>query len=144
MRFFEYESKQLLRSRGLPVGDFSLAGTPAEAVNACEQIGFPVVIKSQVLSGGRMKAGGVEFADDAGQAEAAAARILEVEIGGQRPEQVLIERKSEVAAEYYIGVTYDGSAKLPIVIFSDVGGIDIETVAETQPDRVAQAPLFHA
>ena len=138
MRFFEYESKQLLRSRGLPVGDFSLAGTPAEAVNACEQIGFPVVIKSQVLSGGRMKAGGVEFADDAGQAEAAAARILEVEIGGQRPEQVLIERKSEVAAEYYIGVTYDGSAKLPIVIFSDVGGIDIETVAETQPDRVGR------
>ncbi len=138
MRFFEHESKQLLRNRGLPVGEFRLVSTAQEAASASEETGFPVVIKSQVLSGGRMKAGGVEFADDAEQAEAAASRILDLEIGGQRPEQVLIERKSELANEYYIGVTYDRSAKLPVVIFSDVGGIDIETVAETQPDRVAR------
>ncbi len=138
MRFFEYESKQLLRSRGLPVGDFRLAGAPDEAANASQEIGFPVVVKSQVLSGGRMKAGGVEFADDAGQVEAATARILDLEIGGQRPEKVLVESKSDIAAEYYVGVTYDGNAKLPVVIFSDVGGIDIESVAETTPDRIAR------
>ena len=138
MRFFEYESKQLMRSRGLPVGEFSLADAPAQAASASEEIGFPVVIKSQVLSGGRMKAGGVEFADDAGQVEAATARILDLEVGGQHPEQVLVESKSDIAAEYYVGVTYDGNAKLPVVIFSDVGGIDIESVAETMPDRIAR------
>ena len=138
MRFFEYESKQLLRSRGLPVGDFSLSGTPAEAASASEEIGFPVVVKSQVLSGGRMKAGGVEFADDAGQVQSAVERILDLEIGGQRPEKVLVESKSDIAAEYYVGVTYDGNAKLPVIIFSDVGGIDIESVAETMPDRIGR------
>ena len=138
MRFFEHESKQLMRNRGLPVGDFKLASTAQDAASASEEIGFPVVIKSQVLSGGRMKAGGVEFADDAESAKAAATRIFDVEVGGQRPEQLLVESKSDIAAEYYIGVTYDGNAKLPVIIFSDVGGIDIESVAETMPDRIGR------
>ena len=73
-----------------------------------------------------------------GEAAAAAERILGLEIGAQRPDSVLIERKSDIASEYYIGVTYDNGAKLPVAIFSDVGGIDIETVAETQPDRISR------
>jgi succinyl-CoA synthetase beta subunit/citryl-CoA synthetase large subunit len=99
------------------------------------------VIKSQVLTGGRMKAGGVKFADTPEEAEAHAEEILELEINGHRPVGVLVDPKAEVEQEYYAAVLWDGRAKRPMMLFSDMGGIDIEEVAERHPDHVGRGHL---
>jgi succinyl-CoA synthetase beta subunit len=139
MRFFEYESRQIVRKAGIPVSAHGFARTAAEARRIAEEIGAPTVIKSQVLTGGRMKAGGVKFADTPEQAEAHAEAILALEIGGHKPRGVLVDSRVAVKQEYYAGVTWDGTRKRPVLIFSDMGGIDIEEVAETHPDHVGRA-----
>jgi succinyl-CoA synthetase beta subunit len=96
------------------------------------------VIKSQVLTGGRMKAGGVKFADTPEEAQPRARDILELEIGGHMPRGVLVDSKAEVEQEYYAGVVWDGIRKQPVMLFSDMGGIDIEQVAEEHPDHVGR------
>jgi succinyl-CoA synthetase beta subunit len=138
MRFYEFEAKALLRRRGVPTSKGGTATTADEAARIAAEVGGEVVLKSQVLSGGRMKAGGVQFAKTADEARAHAERILKLEIGGQLPRCVLIESKSPVKKEYYAGVIYDAVAKLPVAIFSDMGGIDIEEVAEKHPQHVAR------
>jgi succinyl-CoA synthetase beta subunit len=138
MRFFEYEARELVKRAGIPVTDYGFATDAAQAGEIARRIGGPTVIKSQVLSGGRMKAGGVKFADSPEQAEAFASDILELEIGGQKPRGVLVDPKAEVEQEYYAGVVWDGTRKRPVMIFSPVGGIDIEQVAEEQPDAVGR------
>src|SRR6059058_3824319 len=138
MRFYEYESRQVLAREGIPLSKHGFA-TDAEAAKAiAADIGGPVVIKSQVLSGGRMKAGGVKFADTPEEAEAHARDILALEINGHLPRGVLVDPKAEVEQEYYAGVVWDGIRKQPVMIFSPVGGIDIEQVAEEQPDKVGR------
>src|SRR5438128_9726895 len=138
MRFYEYEAKALFARHGAPLLRGRLAHSAAEAKAVAVEIGGPVVLKSQVLTGGRMKAGGVKFADSPEQAESAAQAILALEIKGQKPRGVLVEQCAGVAQEYVAAVTWDGRRKLPVLIFSDMGGIDIEEVAETHPERVAQ------
>jgi succinyl-CoA synthetase beta subunit len=138
MRFFEYESRKIVELSGIPVTEYGFCTTPAEAREAAQKIGGPVVVKSQVLTGGRMKAGGVKFADTPEEAEAHAAEILELEINGQMPRGVLVDPKAEVKQEYYAGVVWDGTAKRPLMLFSDMGGIDIEEVAEQHPDHVGR------
>jgi succinyl-CoA synthetase beta subunit/citryl-CoA synthetase large subunit len=138
VRFFEYESRQILQREGIPVAEGGFA-TDAEAAKAiAAEIGGPVVIKSQVLTGGRMKAGGVKFADTPEEAEAHAREILALEINGHIPKGVLIGAKAEIKQEYYAGVIYDGIRKLPTFVFSDMGGIDIEEVAEQHPDHIGR------
>src|SRR5215217_5528937 len=141
MRFFEYESRQIVRKAGIPVSAHGFATTAAEARRIAEEIGAPTVIKSQVLTGGRMKAGGVRFANAPDQAEAHAKEILELEISGHMPVGVLIDPKAEVEHEYYAAVLWDGRAKRPMMLFSDMGGIDIEEVAEKHPDHVGRGRL---
>jgi len=138
MRFYEYEAKAVLAKSGVPVSKGGLATTADEAARIAADVGGEVVIKSQVLSGGRMKAGGVKFASSAEEAGAHARQILQLEIGGQKPRGVLVESKRAVKNEYYAGVIYDAIAKLPVAIFSDMGGIDIEEVAEKHPEHVAR------
>ena len=138
MRFYEFEAKRLLAEQGVPTSRGGLAATAEEAERLASEIEGPVVLKSQVLSGGRMKAGGVKFADTAAEAKVIAAEILTLEIKGQLPRGVLVEAKATVRQEYYLGVTYDALAKRPVAIFSDMGGIDIEEVAEQHPDHVAK------
>jgi succinyl-CoA synthetase beta subunit len=138
MRFFEYESRRIVEMAGIPVTQYGFCTTAAEARNAAEEIGGPVVIKSQVLTGGRMKAGGVKFADSPDEAETLAGEILELEINGQMPRGVLVDPKAEVAQEYYAGVVWDGTLKRPLMLFSDMGGIDIEEVAEKHPAHVGR------
>jgi succinyl-CoA synthetase beta subunit len=138
MRFFEYESRQIVRKAGIPVSAHGFAKTAADARRIAEDIGAPTVIKSQVLTGGRMKAGGVRFADTPEEAAAHAEAILALEIGGHVPRGVLVDSRVEVKQEYYAGVTWDGTRKRPVLIFSDMGGIDIEEVAETHPDHVGR------
>lgn len=138
MRFFEFESKVVLQRQGVPVPAGRVARTAAEAAEAAAAAGFPVVIKSQVLSGGRMKAGGVRFASGAEEAAEAAAAILALDVKGRRPVSVLVEPKAAVAREYYLAVTYDSAVKLPLAIFSDRGGVDIEEVAEQEPAHISR------
>jgi succinyl-CoA synthetase beta subunit len=138
MRFYEYESKALFAKRGLPLAKSRVATNAAEARTAAEAIGGPVVLKSQVLSGGRMKAGAVKFADTPDQAAAHFDAILPIVVSGQRARSILVEEKSPIAQEYFVSVTWDGRAKKPVVLFSDMGGIDIEEVAEKHPDHVSK------
>jgi succinyl-CoA synthetase beta subunit len=138
MRFYEYEAKALLAKGGVPVSKGGVANSVAEAERIAREVGGELVLKSQVLSGGRMKAGGVKFASTAEEARTAAEQILQLEIGGQQPRGVLVESKQPVKQEYYAGVIYDAIAKLPVAIFSDMGGIDIEEVAEKHPEHVAR------
>ncbi len=139
MRFFEYESRQIVQKAGIPVSAHGFATSADEARRIAEEIGAPTVIKSQVLTGGRMKAGGVKFADTPAEAAAHAEAILALEIGGHMPRGVLVDSRVAVKQEYYAGVTWDGTRKRPVLIFSDMGGIDIEDVAESHPDHVARA-----
>src|SRR3954469_21741138 len=138
MRFFEYESREIVKRAGIPVTDYGFVTDAEEARAIAERIGGPTVVKSQVLTGGRMKAGGGEFADTPDEAVAHAADILALEINGHMPRGVLVDPKADVAQEFYAGVVWDGIRKQPVMIFSPVGGIDIEQVAEEQPDKVGR------
>src|SRR6202011_126728 len=139
MRFFEYEAREVVKRAGIPVTDYGFTTDAGEARTIAQRIGGPVVIKSQVLSGGRMKAGGVQFADTPEEAEGHADEVLELEIGGHMPRGVLVDSRAEVKHEYYAGVVWDGIRKQPVMLFSDMGGIDIEEVAEQHPDHVGRA-----
>ncbi|HWV85195.1 MAG TPA: ATP-grasp domain-containing protein [Capillimicrobium sp.] len=138
MRFFEYEAREIVKRAGIPVTDYGFTTDASEAKAIAQRIGGPVVIKSQVLTGGRMKAGGVKFADTPEQAEADAAAVLALEINGHTPRGVLVDPKASVKQEYYAGVVWDGTRKQPVMLFSDMGGIDIEEVAATHPDHVGR------
>lgn len=139
MRFYEFESKQLFGKHGIPLPTGSrVARSRDEAMAIAAEIAGPVVLKSQVLTGGRMKAGGVLFADNPAEAGAAAEKILGLTINGHTPRGVLVEGRAPVAQEYYVGVTWDGFARKPVMIFSDMGGIDIEEVAETHPEHIGK------
>ncbi|MGH0038233.1 MAG: ATP-grasp domain-containing protein [Myxococcota bacterium] len=138
MRFYEYESKALFARHRLPLGQSRVVTSADEARAAASEIGGPTVLKGQVLSGGRMKAGAVKFADTPDEAAACFDAIMPVEVSGQKSRSVLVEEKSPVAQEYFVSVTWDGRAKQPVVLFSDMGGIDIEEVAEKHPDHVSK------
>ena len=138
MRFFEYEAREIVKRAGIPVTKFGFATTPEEARRAAEEIGGPCVVKSQVLTGGRMKAGGIQFADTPEEAAAKAVDVLALSINGHEPRGVLIDTKADVEQEYYAGVVWDGVRKQPVILFSDMGGIDIEQVAEQHPDHVGR------
>jgi succinyl-CoA synthetase beta subunit len=138
MRLFEYESRAVLKREGIPVADGGMAHSGDEAATIASEIGGPVVLKSQVLTGGRMKAGGVKFADTPEEARSHAQAILALEINGHMPRGVLVGAKAPIAKEYYAGVIYDGVRKLPTFVFSDMGGIDIEEVAEQHPDHIGR------
>jgi len=138
MRFFEFESRKIAEAAGVPVTKYGFATESSEARRIAEEIGGPTVIKSQVLTGGRMKAGGVKFADTAEEAEQHAEAILALEINGHIPRGVLVDPKADVKQEYYAGVVWDDRAKRPLILFSDMGGIDIEQVAQEHPDHVGR------
>jgi succinyl-CoA synthetase beta subunit/citryl-CoA synthetase large subunit len=138
MRFYEYESKALFARHRLPLGRSRVVHGADEARDAAREIGGPVVLKGQVLSGGRMKAGAVKFADEPDEAASHFDAILPVVVNGQKARSVLVEEKSPIAQEYFASVTWDGRRKLPVLLFSDMGGIDIEEVAEKHPEHLSK------
>jgi succinyl-CoA synthetase beta subunit/citryl-CoA synthetase large subunit len=138
MRVYEYESKALFARHGMPLGKGGVATTRDEARSIAADIGGSVVLKSQVLSGGRMKAGAVKFADTPDESATLFDEIMPIVVNGQKARSILVEAKSAIAQEYYVGVTWDGRRKLPVLIFSDMGGIDIEQVAEEHPEHVSK------
>jgi succinyl-CoA synthetase beta subunit len=134
----EYQGKELFRRYGIPVSDGLLATSPVEARAAAESIGAPVVVKAQVLIGGRGKAGGIKLASSPDEAEARADEILGMDIRGHTVTRVWIERASDIAREYYLSLTFDRSAKRPLLMFTTQGGVDIEEVAATSPDALVR------
>jgi succinyl-CoA synthetase beta subunit len=138
MRFYEYEAKALFRERGLPLGRSGVATRAEDARRIAAEISGGVVLKSQVLSGGRMKAGAVQFADTPEEAARHFDAILPIVVNGQKARSVLVEERSAVAQEYFAAITWDGRRKLPVLVFSDMGGIDIEEVAEKHPEHLSK------
>jgi succinyl-CoA synthetase beta subunit len=134
----EHQGKELFRRYGIPVSEGRLATSPAEARAAGAEIGFPVVVKAQVLIGGRGKAGGIKLAADAGEVEARAGEILGMDIRGHTVSKVWIERASDIAREYYLSLAFDRSAKQPLLMFTTQGGMDIEEVAATSPGALVR------
>ena len=138
MDLLEYQGKQLFKRFGIPVSEGRLATTPVEARSAAEELGGPVVVKAQVLTGGRGKAGGVKLADDPDDAEQKAKDIIGLDINGHVVEKLWIETASDIAKEYYLSVTFDRGAKKPLFMFTTQGGIEIEQVAEENPDALVR------
>src|SRR5207244_3357510 len=135
---YGYQGKQLFRRFGIPVSDGRLATAPDEARVAAEELGGPVVVKAQVLTGGRGKAGGVKLADNPADAEARARDILGLDIRGHVVRRLWIETASEIAKEYYLSITFDRGLKKPLYMLTTEGGIEIEQVAEENPDALAR------
>jgi succinyl-CoA synthetase beta subunit len=135
---YEYQGKQLFARAGIPVSEGRVATTPAEARAAAEELGGKVVVKAQVLVGGRGKAGGIKLADSAEEAEARAGEILGLDIRGHVVRTLWIERASDIAKEYYLSVTFDRGEKKPLLMLTTQGGVDIEEVAATSPDALAR------
>jgi succinyl-CoA synthetase beta subunit len=135
---YEHQGKELFARAGIPVSEGRVATTPAEARLAAEELGGQVVVKAQVLVGGRGKAGGIKLADSPAEAEAHAAAILGMDIGGHVVRRLWIEKASDIAREYYLSVTFDRGEKKPLFMLTTEGGVDIEEVAERSPEALAR------
>jgi len=138
LKLHEHQAKDILRRYGLPVPSGSVCRTPAEVAEAAENMGGRVVIKSQVLVGGRGKAGGVKVAASAAEASDLAGRILGMDIKGLTVEKVLVEPALDIADEIYVGITQDRAARRNVLIVSAAGGVDIEQVAEETPEKISK------
>ncbi len=135
---YEYQGKELFRRHGIPVSEGRLATSPANARAAAQELGGPVVVKAQVLTGGRGKAGGIKLAETPTEAEARAREILGLDIRGHTVQKLWIERASDIEREYYLSITFDRSAKKPLFMFTTQGGMDIEEVAASSPDALVR------
>ena len=138
MDLYEYQGKELFRRFGIPVSDGRLATTPEEARTAAQELGGQVVVKAQVVTGGRGKAGGIKLADGPDQAEEHGRTILGMDINGHVVRKLWIEKASEIAREYYLSLTFDRGDKKALFMFTKEGGIDIEEVAAERPDALAR------
>ena len=136
MRLHEYEAKEIFSKYGIAIQQGGLAKTPKEAQNIAINLGKPVVIKSQVLVGGRGKAGGIRIVEDLNEVEIVADEVLKTEIKGYKPEGVLILEKVEIKKEIYLGITIDRTLGIPIIMISSEGGINIEEVSRKNPEKI--------
>jgi succinyl-CoA synthetase beta subunit len=141
MRLLEHEGRDIFARYGIKVAPGAVARSVDEALNAADTLGYPVVIKAQVLTGGRGKAGGVKVANDNAEVKAMASKILGLVINGETTESLLICAKTQIDQELYAGVTFDPENGLPVVIFSVCGGMDIEDVAKRSPQQVCRMHL---
>ena len=138
MDLLEYQGKLLFARHDVPVPEGKAADSVEEAVEAAEAVGYPCVVKAQVQIGGRGKAGGIKVARDAAEAEAHAKAILGMDIRGLTVHELWVEEASDIAAEYYASIVFDRSAKAPLVMLSTRGGMDIEQVADEDPEAIAR------
>ena len=138
MDLYEHQGKELFAKAGIPVAAGRVAFTVAEARAAAEALGGRVVVKSQVLTGGRGKAGGVKVVSGPDEAAAAAEAILGLDINGHITRRLWIEEAVAIDREYYASVTFDRAAKMPLMMLTTMGGMDVEAVARDHPDRLAR------
>ncbi|MCL4297797.1 MAG: ADP-forming succinate--CoA ligase subunit beta [Anaerolineae bacterium] len=141
MKLHEYQSKRIFAKYGVPIPSGDVATTPAEAQEIAKRLGGPVVIKSQVLVGGRGKAGGIKVAKDANQAEKLAEQILGMSIKGITVDKVLVDQAADIKEEIYLGVVIDRAQRKPVIIASAAGGVEIEEVAKTNPEAIIRLPI---
>jgi succinyl-CoA synthetase beta subunit len=135
---YEYQGKELFARFGIPVSTGRLATSSEEASAVAEELGGQVVVKAQVLTGGRGKAGGIKLADGPAEAEAAANEILGMDIRGHVVRKLWIEKASDIGKEYYLSITFDRGEKKPLFMLTTQGGVDIEEVAERSPEALAR------
>ena len=136
MKFFENVAKEIFNSEGIPILEGHVVYSPEEAMSVFSEMNRPVVIKAQVLTGGRGKAGGVKFANNPGEALKVADEILGMEIKGEKVKHLLIEEKADIINEFFVSVSVDRGARRPVIIASKEGGVEIENLAKTQPDKI--------
>jgi len=141
MKLHEYQSKTIFAKYGIPIPKGRVAATADEAKQIAEELGGRVVIKSQVLVGGRGKAGGVKVAKDADEAQELAQQILQMTIKGLPVRKVLVDEAAAIATEIYFAITNDRAAKKPVMIASAAGGVDIEEVAATTPEKIIKVHI---
>ncbi|HTL04237.1 MAG TPA: ADP-forming succinate--CoA ligase subunit beta [Gemmatimonadales bacterium] len=141
MNLHEYQARALLRAAGVPVPDGDVAGTAAEAEAIAARLGGTVVVKAQVHAGGRGKAGGVKLADGPTEARDTAAKILGMTIKGLVVEKVLVAPAATIASESYVGLIMDRETQRPVFMVSSAGGVDIEEVAATTPEKIVRLPV---
>ncbi|MBM3124591.1 MAG: ADP-forming succinate--CoA ligase subunit beta [Chloroflexi bacterium] len=141
MKLHEYQSKTIFAKHGIPIPKGRVAATAQEARHIAEELGGRVVIKAQVLVGGRGKAGGVKLAKDSIEAEQLATQILAMEIKGLPVRKVLVDEASVIEQEIYFAITNDRGARKPVIIASSAGGVDIEEVASKTPEKIIKANI---
>jgi succinyl-CoA synthetase beta subunit len=137
----EYQAKEILRAEGVPIPPGDVASRPEEVEAIARRLGGMVVVKAQVHAGGRGKAGGVKLAKTAEEAKEIAGRILGMQIKGLTVEKVLVTTAADIASEAYVGIIVDRAAKKPVFMVSPAGGIDIEEVAATTPEKILKMPV---
>jgi succinyl-CoA synthetase beta subunit len=138
MDLLEYQGKRLFSKHGVPVPDGRPATSVPEAVDAADELGYPVVVKAQVLIGGRGKAGGIKLASSREEVEEHAGAILGMDIRGFTVHELYIEKASDIAEEYYAAIVFDRGAKAPMAMLSRMGGMDVEEIAETDPNAIVR------
>lgn len=136
MKFFEHSAKKLFKKNGINILEGHVAYSPEETMEIATEIGSSVALKSQVLVGGRGKAGGIKFADDPGEAFEIAGNLLDMEIKGEKVKHLLIEKKADIKEEFFLTVSIDRSSKKPIIMGSVEGGVEIEQLAIDDPDKI--------
>jgi succinyl-CoA synthetase beta subunit len=141
MKLHEYQSKKIFAEFGVPIPKGQVASTPSEARAIAEKLGGRVVVKSQVLVGGRGKAGGIKLASTPQEAEKMAEHILKLEIKGLPVRKVLIDEAADIKKEIYLGITNDRSARKPVFMASSAGGVDIEEVAAKSPEKIIRVHI---
>ena len=141
MNIHEYQARDIFRRQGLPVPDGRVATTADEAVVHAASLGLPVMVKAQVLTGGRGKAGGVKFCPTEADVRKHAGAILGMDIKGHTVRRVLVTPAADIAAEFYLGLLVDRRSRRPLVIASAAGGVDIEEVARTAPEKIIQRTI---
>jgi succinyl-CoA synthetase beta subunit len=141
MKLHEYQSKQIFAKYGVPIPKGRVAATASEAKAIAEELGSRVVIKSQVLVGGRGKAGGIRLAKSPEEAEEMAAKILSMEIKGLPVRKVLVDEAASIENEIYLGITNDRGARKPVMMASSAGGVDIEEVARETPEKIIKVHI---
>jgi succinyl-CoA synthetase beta subunit len=141
LKLQEHQSKRIFAQHGIPAPEGGVATTPQEVRGIAERLGKRVVVKAQVLVGGRGKAGGIKLADTPEEAEAVAAQILDMDIKGLPVRSVLIEEAANIITEIYLGVVIDRAAKRPVMMASSEGGVEIEEVARRTPEKIIKVPI---
>ncbi|TVR67883.1 MAG: ADP-forming succinate--CoA ligase subunit beta [Spirochaetaceae bacterium] len=141
MKVHEYQAKEIFKARGIPVQDQAVISDAGEAAAAAKRLGGKVVVKAQVLVGGRGKAGGVKLAADPGEAEQHARAILGMDIKGERVEKVMIAPTADILKEYYVGLIMDRASKKIVLMVTKEGGVDIEELAVSDPDKIIKFPI---
>ncbi|HMK54327.1 MAG TPA: ADP-forming succinate--CoA ligase subunit beta [Methanobacteriaceae archaeon] len=136
MKIYEYAAKKIFNEEDIPIPRSKVVESPQEAQKATEEIGVPVAIKSQVLVGGRGKAGGIKFADNPQEACQVSQKLFGMEIKGEKVEKLLIEEKLDIKSEYYLSVALDRSARQALIMASTEGGVNIEEVARKNPQKI--------